>query len=375
MLSMKKSLLLSFVAACAATLGAAEPIKVGEFACLTGKDATFGQSQHKGIVLALEEINAAGGVLGRPLEVISEDNQSKPGESATVAKKLISREKVVALLGEVTSGRSLEVAPLAQAAKIPMIATGATNPKVTQTGNHVFRVCFIDDFQGTVMAKFALSELKAKKVATLTSVSSPYSVGLAKFFKETFTAGGGVIAAEQKFSEGDKDFRAQLTAIKAAGVDAVFVPGYYTEAALIARQARSLGLTIPLFGGDGWESEKLLEIGGEALNQCYYSTHFTPENQDAAVAQFVKKFKARWNGETPDAYAALGYDALYILVDAIKRAGVTEGPKLREAIASTTAFSGASGVTTLDKDRNASKPATIIAIVDGKLKFHKTVAP
>ena len=354
---------------------AAAPIKIGEFACLTGKDATFGQSQHKGIVLALEEINAAGGVLGRPIEVISEDNQSKAGESATVAKKLLSRDKVVAILGEVTSGRSLEVAPLAQGAKIPMIATGATNAKVTQTGNYVFRVCFIDDFQGTVMAKFALTDLKAKKVATLTSVSSAYSVGLAKVFKETFVAGGGTVVAEQKFNEGDKDFRAQLTAIKAAGVDAVFVPGYYTEAALVARQARSLGLTMPLFGGDGWESEKLLEIGGDALNGTFYSTHFTPENKDPAVTAFVAKFKARWNNETPDAYAALGYDALQVLVDAIRRTGGTEGPKLREAIAATRNFSGASGVTTLDKDRNASKPATIITIKDGKLAFHKTVAP
>ncbi|HWA26897.1 MAG TPA: ABC transporter substrate-binding protein [Lacunisphaera sp.] len=354
---------------------AADPIKVGEFACLTGKDATFGQSQHKGIVLALEEINAAGGVLGRPVEVISEDNQSKPGESATVAKKLLSRDKVIAILGEVTSGRSLEVAPLAQMAKTPMIATGATNPAVTQKGNYIFRVCFIDDFQGTVMAKFALNDLKVKKVALLTSVSSPYSVGLSKFFKETFTAGGGTIAAEQKFNEGDKDFRAQLTAIKASGAEAVFVPGYYQEAALVARQARSLGLTMPLFGGDGWESEQLLKIGGEALNGTFYSTHFTPENKEPAVVEFVKKFKARWDGETPDAYAALGYDALLVLADAIKRVGDTDGPKLRDAIAATKDFSGASGVTTLDKDRNASKPATIIAIKDGKLGFHKTVAP
>ncbi len=356
-------------------LQAADTIKVGEFACLTGKDATFGQSQHKGIQLALEELNAAGGVLGKKIELITEDNQSKAGESATVAKKLLSREKVIAILGEVTSGRSLEVAPLAQGAKIPMIATGATNAKVTQIGNYVFRVCFIDDFQGQVMAKFAKEDLKAKKVATLTSVSSAYSVGLAKVFKETFTATGGSVVAEQKFNEGDKDFRAQLTAIKAANVDAIFVPGYYTEAALVARQARSLGLTQPLFGGDGWESEKLLEIGGEALNGSYYSTHFTPENKDAAVTTFVKKFKARWNNETPDAYAALGYDALYVLVDSIKRAGTTESAKLRDAIAATKNFSGASGVTTLDKERNASKPATIIAVKDGKLAFHKTVAP
>src|SRR5215212_4663683 len=227
-------------------LYAADTIKVGEFACLTGKDATFGQSQHKGILLALEELNAAGGVLGRKIDLISDDNQSKPGESATVAKKLLSRDKVIALLGEVTSGRSLEVAPLAQNAKIPMIATGATNPAVTEKGNYIFRVCFIDPFQGTVMAKFAKEELKAKKVATLTSVSNAYSVGLTKYFKETFTANGGTVVAEQKFNEGDKDFRAQLTAIKAANVDAIFIPGYYTEAALIARQARSLGITQPL---------------------------------------------------------------------------------------------------------------------------------
>jgi branched-chain amino acid transport system substrate-binding protein len=373
--------LLPFLASAALALSlsggltAAEPIKVGEFACLTGKDATFGQSQHKGIQLALEELNAAGGVLGRPIELITEDNQSKAGESATIAKKLLSRDKVIAILGEVTSGRSLEVAPLAQGAKVPMVATGATNPRVTQTGNYIFRVCFIDDFQGTVMAKFALTDLKAKKVATLTSVSSAYSVGLAKYFKETFIAGGGTVVAEQKFNEGDKDFRAQLTAIKASGAEAVFVPGYYQEAALIARQARNLGLTMPLFGGDGWESEQLLKIGGEALNGTYYSTHFTPENKEPGVAEFVQKFKARWNGETPDAYAALGYDALYILADSIKRAGGTDGPKLREALAATKSFSGASGVTTIDKDRNASKPATIITVADGKLKFHKTVAP
>ncbi len=367
--------LLSALLALAAPLPAAETIKIGEYASLTGKDATFGQSQDKGIRLALEEINAAGTVLGRKLELIAEDNQTKPGESATAAKKLLSRDKVIALLGEVTSSRSLEVAPIAQGAKIPMISPGATNPAVTEKGDYIFRVCFIDPFQGTVMAKFAKDDLKARKVATLTSVSSAYSVGLSKFFKETFIAGGGTVVAEQKYSEGDKDFRAQLTAIKAAGVDAIFVPGYYTEAALVARQARGLGITVPLFGGDGWESEKLLEIGGEALNGCYYSTHFTPENQEPAVAMFVKKFKARWKNETPDAYAALGYDAVYILVEAIKRAGTTDGPKLRDAIAATKNFSGASGITTLDKDRNASKPATIIGIKGGKLQFIKTVAP
>jgi len=374
---MRKTLLLLsvsalFLASCAKKT---ESIKVGEYASLTGKEAGFGQTSHHGVVLAIEEINAAGGVLGKPLELVFEDNQTKPGESATAAKKLLSREKVIALIGEVSSGRSLEAAPIAQAAKIPMIAPAATNPKVTQTGDYIFRVCFIDPFQGTVMAKFAKDEIKARRVAILSSVSNAYSLGLAKFFKETFTAAGGEIATEKNFSEGDKDFRAQLTAVKAAGVDAVFVPGYYTESALIVRQARDLGLTVPFFGGDGWEDEQLLGIGGDALNGCFYSTHFSAENTDASVAKFVTKYKSRWNGEVPGAFSALGYDAVYVLADAIKRAGTTDGPALRDALAATKNFSGASGVTTLDADRNASKAATIIAIKGGKLQFYKTVAP
>ena len=366
---------LAILFAASARLHAAEPIKIGEYASLTGKEAGFGQTSHHGVVLALEEINAAGGVLGRKLELAYEDNQTKSGESATAVKKLISRDKVVALIGEVSSGRSLEAAPIAQAAKIPMIAPAATNPKVTQTGNYIFRVCFIDPFQGTVMAKFAREDLKVKKVAILSSVSNAYSLGLAKFFKETFVPAGGVVATEKNFSEGDKDFRAQLTAVKAANVDAVFVPGYYTESALIIRQARDLGITVPFFGGDGWEDEQLLSIGGDALNGCYYSTHFSAENTDPSVRKFVAKYKARWNNEVPGAFSALGYDAVYVLADAIKRAGTTDGPKLRDALAATKDFAGASGVTTLDKDRNASKAATIIAIKGGKLQFHKTVAP
>ena len=356
-------------------LRAAEPIMIGEYASLTGKEAGFGQTSHHGVVLALEEINAAGGVLGRPLELAYEDNQTKAGESATVAKKLISRNKVVALIGEVSSGRSLEAAPIAQSSRIPMIAPAATNPKVTQTGDYIFRVCFIDPFQGTVMAKFARNDLKVKSVAILSSVSNAYSLGLAKFFKETFLAAGGEIATEKNFSEGDKDFRAQLTAVKAAGVDAVFVPGYYTESALIVRQARELGLTMPFFGGDGWEDEQLLKIGGEALNGCYYSTHFSAENTDPVVAQFVAKYRTRWNGEIPGAFSALGYDAVYVLADALKRAGTTDGARLRDALAATRDFPGVTGVTTIDRERNASKAATIIALRDGKAKFHKTVSP
>jgi branched-chain amino acid transport system substrate-binding protein len=355
--------------------GGGDTIRVGEYASLTGKEAGFGQSSHRGTLLAVEEINAAGGVLGRQLELITEDNQTKPGESATVAKKLISRDRVVALLGEVASGRSLEAAPIAQAARIPMIAPAATNPKVTETGDYIFRVCFIDPFQGTAMARFALDTLKVKRVAIASSVSSAYSVGLAQFFKETFTAGGGEIAAEQKFSEGDKDFRAQLTAIRAAGVEAVFVPAYYTEAALLVRQARELGMTIPFLGGDGWEAPQLLEIGGEALNGCYYSTHFSAEDTAPRAAEFVRRYRERWNGETPGAFAALGYDSVHVLADAIRRAGTTDGPALRDALAATKNFPGATGDTTIDARRDASKPAAIIAIREGRLGFLQSVAP
>ena len=369
--------LAAFALLAAPMLSAAEPapIKVGEFASLTGKEAAFGQSSHKGTMLAVEEINAAGGVLGRRIQLITEDNQSKAGESATIAKKLISRDKVVALIGEVASTRSLEAAPIAQQARIPMISPSSTNPKVTEIGNYVFRVCFIDPFQGVVMAKFARNTLKLKRVAVLTSVSSAYSVGLAKYFKERFAQDGGVIALEQKFSEGDKDFKAQLTAIKAANVDGIFLPGYYTEAALVCKQARDLGLSIPLFGGDGWEAPQLLSIGGAAVEGTYYSTHYSPENKSPAVTGFVERFKKRWNNEVPDAMAALGYEAAMVLADAIRRAGTTESAKLRDALAATKKLPSVTGETTLDAQRNASKAAVVIAVRNGEFKFVEAVAP
>ena len=320
-------------------------------------------------------MNAAGGVLGRQLELITDDNQSKQGESATIVKKLIARDKVVGVLGEVASSRSLEAAPICQAYKTPMISPSSTNPKVTEIGNYIFRVCFIDPFQGTVMAKFAKDTLKIRRVALLTSVSSAYSVGLAKYFKERFTADGGEIAIEQKFTEGDKDFNAQLTAIKAAGVDGIFVPGYYTEAALVCRQARDLGMTIPLFGGDGWEAPELIKIGGAAVEGCYYSTHYSPQVDTPAVKAFVAKFQARYDGETPDAMAALGYDSAEVMADAIRRAGSTEGPAIRDALAATKGFEGVTGVTTMDKHRDATKAAVVIMVKDGKFKFVESIAP
>ncbi len=348
---------------------------MGEVASLTGKDAAFGQSSHKGTLLAVEEINAAGGILGNPVQLLTEDNECQAGESSTAARKLISRDKVVALLGEVASSRSLEMAPIAQASRIPMISPSSTNPKVTAIGNYIFRVCFIDPFQGTVMAKFARDTLKLQRVAVLASVSSAYSVGLAKYFKSGFIAAGGEIVLEQKYAEGDKDFNAQLTVIKAAGVDGIFVPGYYTEAALICIQARQLGLGIPIFGGDGWEAPELIQIGGPAVEGIYYSTHYSPEDSSPIVQAFVARFRARFGGETPDAMAALGFDSALVLADAIRRAGTVEGDKVRDALATTRNFAGVTGLTTIDADRNAAKAAAIFTVRDGKFKYVRSIAP
>jgi branched-chain amino acid transport system substrate-binding protein len=326
-------------------------------------------------MLAVEDIDAAGGVLGRKINLITEDTRSTPGESATVVKKLISRDNVVAVLGEVASGRSLEGASICQPSKIPMISPSSTKPEVTEKGDYIFRVCFIDPFQGKVLATFATKTLKVKKVAMLVDAAAPYSVGLASNFKETFRGLGGEILLEQKFSSGDKDFKAQLTTIKAASPEAIFAPCYYTEAALIVRQARDLGITVPIFGGDGWEAPELLQIGGSAMEGTYYSTHYSAEDSSPKVQEFVKKFRARWNGETPDAMAALGYDSAMVLADAIKRSGGTEEPKLRDAIAATKDFEGVTGKTALDEHRNATKPAVIITVKDGKFKYVETINP
>jgi len=351
-------------------------ILIGEISSLTGKEAACGQSTHRGIVLAVEEANAQGGGLGgRSLHLLSEDNQSKVGDSGTAARKLISRNKVIAILGEVASNRSLEIASIAQTAHIPMISPGSTAESVTEVGDYIFRVCFLDAFQGKVMARFSRESLGLNRIAILSSVSSAYSIGLAKHFKETFVATGGHITAEQKFTEGDKDFRAQLTAIRASGADAIYIPAYYTETALIAKQARELGLMIPLLGGDGWASPELLEIGGDAVEGIYFSSHYSPESTAPQVLEFIAKYRQRWDGETPDAFAALGYDAALLFINSLERTGTTEPAALRDAIASTRSLLGATGRTDIDANGNASKAATIMTVRDGKFSYIGEVAP
>jgi branched-chain amino acid transport system substrate-binding protein len=355
-------------------------IKIGEYASLTGKEATFGISSHEGTLMAIEEINAAGGVLGKKLELLTEDTQSKPGEPATVVNKLIARDGVVAMLGEVASSRSMEAAPICEQYKVPMISPSSTNPKVTEMGNYIFRVCFTDKFQGEVISKFAAHKLSVRKAAIFTDVKSDYSKGLAKYFKDAFVAGGGQIVAELDFNGGDKDFKAQLTAIKAAGPDGVFIPGYYTDAALIAIQAKQLGLNVPLFGGDGWESEKLTEIGKDSVEGHYFSTHYHEVVATEKSRRFVEAYKKRWKDsqgkpKTPDALAACGYDSAIVLVDAMKRAGTTDGPKVRDALAATRDFEAVTGKITINEKRDAVKGAVILQVKGGKFIHLETVAP
>ncbi len=351
-----------------------DSIPVGEYASLTGLTASFGTSSHNGTVLVVEKANAAGGVLGKKINLITEDDQSKPGEAATAVRKLISRDQVVALLGEIASSRSLEAAPIAQQSKIPMITPGSTNVKVTTIGDYIFRVCFIDPFQGEVMAKFTLNTLHKTKVAVLIDVRQDYSVGLAAAYKDYFTKHGGTIVAEQSYSSGDQDFKAQLTSIKGSNPEAIFVPGYYNEVGLIARQAKELGINVPLMGGDGWDSPTLAQIGGPAMNGNYFSNHFSTDDTSPVVQGFVKDYRARFN-KNPDAMAALGYDGAGVLLDAMKRAGGTDPQKLRAAIAATKNYEGVTGTITINDQRNATKSAKVLTIKDGEFHFVETIAP
>ncbi len=304
-------------------------IQIGFFGDLTGPTFNFGLSAKNGVLMAADEINQAGGINGHQLDVVIEDDKGSPEEAAQSAGKLIDRYKVVAIIGAGASGNSLAAAPKAQAAHVPLIAPSSTNPAVTQSGDYIFRACFIDAFQGEVMAKFAAQTLKAKKAAILLDFNSPYSRGLTEFFELSFAKLEGHIVVKQSYSQGDADYRGQLSAIKAADPDVIYIPGYYGDVAIIAKQARQLGLTIPLLGADGWDAPELWELGGDALNGSYISNHYSAEDPAETIQKFVQAYRQRYGNLTPDAHAALAYDALRFLAEAIQKAGTTEGPKLR----------------------------------------------
>jgi branched-chain amino acid transport system substrate-binding protein len=348
-----------------------EPIKVGHYASLTGSEATFGISTDNGIKLAVEERNAAGGVKGRPIQLITYDNQGKQQETTTVVTRLVQQDKVVALLGEVASSRSMAGGPIAQRAGVPMITPSSTNPDVTAIGDMIFRVCFIDPFQGYVGAKFAKDNLKKTRAATLYNRAQAYSDGLNNNFVEAFTQMGGQVLTQQAYGDGDNDFSAQLAAIKEANVEFIYVPGYYTEVVNIAKQARKIGLNIPLIGGDGWDSDEL-KNAGTALDGCFFSNHYAKEDTRPEVQEFIAKYKAKFNAE-PDGLAALGYDAARLLFDAMEKAPSLDGKALAAQIAQTKGFPGVTGRITIDAERNASKDAVVLEITNGVPRYVATV--
>ena len=353
----------------------AEGIQVGFFGALTGPTATFAQSGRNGVVLAVEEINAAGGVLGgKRIELLVEDDRGEASEAASVVSKLITRDHVVALIGEQASSRTIAAAPIAQSYGIPMISPTSTNVEVTKKGDYIFRACFTDAYQGAVLGSFARKNLEAKTAAQLVDVRNDYSVGLAQAFRDSFERVGGRVVAEQKYSEGDSDFSAQLTALRPLDPDVLVVPGYYTDAGLIARQAKALGLRAILIGGDGWDSPKLTEIGGEAVEGSYFSNHYSAEDPSPRVRQFVEAYRKRYRAD-PDSIAALSYDATKLLADAIRRAGSTEGKRIRDALADTKDFAAVSGTIAMDADRNPIKPAVILKVEGGRFRFVTSVAP
>lgn len=350
-------------------------IKIGAVLPLTGAQATFGNSSQKGMNLAVDEINQHGGLLGKQLQLVILDDQSKAEEAAMATSRLISQEKVVSILGEIASSRSISMAPIVQRFGIPMISPGSTNPKLTELGSSIFRVCFIDPFQGEVMAKFARSPLKLKTIAVLTDIKSDYSVGLSEFFISTFKREGGEIVSTQVYNTGDFDFKSQLTAIRAKNPDGVFVPGSYIEAGLIARQSRELGIKGILLGGDDWDSPKLLEIAGPSIENAYFSNHFSEEDQAPSVQDFMKKYKAKFQGATPDGLSVLGYDAVSVFADAVIRAQSDQPKDVQKALAVTKDFQGVAGLITMDERRNARKPAVVIKIKEGRFKYETTVKP
>lgn len=383
---MKTKRLVSFIAGAAllaasltgcgskAQSGDLKEIKIGAMLPLTGDIATFGQSSKNALELLAEQVNKKGGIDGKTVKFVYQDDENKPASSANVTQKLINDEKVVALIGSIGSTCSIADGPIATENKIPMITPTSTNPKVTtEGGDYVFRACFIDPFQGTVLAKFASEDLKATSAAVLYDVANDYSKGLAEYFKANFEKAGGKIVAYETYNTGDQDFNAQLTKIKSLNPQVLLIPDYYQTVGIIAKQARAAGITATFLGGDGWDSPELFTIGGEAVNNGYFSNHYSPDDKAKEVQDFISAYKAKYN-TTPDALAALSYDGGKILLDAIDKADSLDGAKIVEALKATNG-TFVSGSVTYDKDRNPVKGAVIIKTENGKQVFEKKVNP
>lgn len=377
---MRKSLLLSltgvalagFVCLGLGNARAEEFVKIGVYYPMTGPSAVYGQIGYKGLQLAQKERPK---VLGREVKLFLTDNKSDKVESANAVSRLIQKNKVDAVIGGLTSSNTLSGAPVAEKAKVPMISPWATNPVVTQGKKWVFRACFIDPFQGFVGAKFARENLKATNAAVLIDISQDYCVGIANFFMKNFTKMGGKVVSKLHYNTGDLDFTAQLTAIKNKNPDVLYCPGYFKELALIAQQAKEVGLNVPILAGDAAQADELIKIGGKAVEGLSFTTHFDEKGVTTESGKkFVKAFRAAYPDVTPDSVSALSYDTYNILLDAIERAGSTDKEKVRADLENTKNFQGVTGVMTM-KDHDMVKPAVILTVKDGTFQWLATVQP
>lgn len=348
-----------------------DAIKLGVNYELSGPVATYGDASVQGIELAVEEINAAGGIDGKPIEIIKYDTKSEPAEATTLATKLMTQDDVITVIGPATSGSFKATIPVANQNHVPVVSGSATAEDVTvsngQVQEYAFRTCFSDSFQGTAMANFAVKDLGAKTAVIIKDTSSDYAKGLAENFASTFKADGGTIVGEEGYVAGDTDFNAILTSIRSKDFDVIYLPGYYNEVGLIIKQARALGITAPILGGDGYESPTLLQLAGaSALNDVYYTNHYSPlDTENVKVTEFIENFKKKYNSE-PSAFSALGYDTAYFVADAISRSGAElTGDAVKDAMASTTDFQGVTGNFGIDANHDPEKAALVIGLTDG----------
>lgn len=363
------------------TDSASKDIKIGMVYELTGNTASYGTSASDGAKLAFKEINANGGVLGKQIKIVTADNKGEPSESANAMTKVITQDKVIAVTGFTVSSCGIAGSAVAEDNKIPLVAAATVNPRVTvdeRTGkvkDYTFRACFIDSFQGTVSANFALNSLKKSNSAIMIDNSSDYSKGLAQIFKDVFIKGGGRVVAEEAYLQKDQDFKSILTKIKAQNPEIIYLPGYYDDVGKIIKQARELGITVPILGGDAWDSPRLVELGGpQALNNTYFTNFYSVQDTNPASQAFVEAYKKEY-GQLPDSMAAMGYDAVYLLVDAIKRANSVESAKIREALVATKDFKSVSGSMNLSSTHDAIRGVVIIEMKDGKQVYKETIMP
>lgn len=375
------TVLAGLAAGCGGGEKKADTIKVGANLEMTGGSASYGISSKNAIELAFKEINEKGGINGKQLELVVADNKSEAAEATNAMQKLVSQDNVVAVIGPNLSSSVIAASAINNSAKVLDIAPMATNPYVTvdqasgKTKDFNYRTCFIDPFQGTVMAKFATAELGVDNAAVLIDNSSDYAKGLAQFFKENFVKEGGAVTAEESYLQKDTDFKATLTKIKATNPDFLYVPGYYQEVGLIVKQARELGMNMPIAGGDGWDSAKMPEIAGAAaLNNTYFSSLYSPEDSSDINKNFVAAYEKAY-GQKPDVFAALSYDSALLVAEAIKNAGSTEPAKISEAMAKINGFSGVSGSVTFDDKHNPVKSAVILEYKDGAQSLKTKINP